>query len=442
MVSKALAAVGLQRIEASAEGSGSEGGYLVPAGTTISQILDYVHGSGDLWPLDMYKAGLPVNRDIAVSYATLNRCVTVISGAIAQLIAGGHLSVVDGNGRRRLSRRADRVLEVLRTSADGGSLQMSSFLEDAVADYLLDGNSIMSPTWTMDGRLEKLRRFSPWDADVTYTRAGEPVYRVTPADGMNRISENIAGLDIIHARWPRMLRYGNTRTTRVGFAMAPVVAMRPALDIGLQGDRYIRDWFNRGAQSNLHIDFPLLDNEKRHTEDQRTDLRKAIRQHSRTRSPLVTFGAKSTKIDDTPQDSQARELREYQVQEVGRYYGVPAPLLGVQVTEWGSGIEQLGKLFWRFGLQQHLFRFLSPLALRLLRSGDRFHVDTTDLLRGDAEGVRSMVMALQGDGQRPPVATLAELRHIAGLTVDPIGEYRAWEYGPAQKQAEVDPNSL
>ena len=40
-------------------------GYLVPAGTTWSPILNYVHGTGDPWLFDLYKAGLrsrPISR--------------------------------------------------------------------------------------------------------------------------------------------------------------------------------------------------------------------------------------------------------------------------------------------------------------------------------------------------------------------------------------------
>ena len=39
-----------------------------------------MHGPGDPWPFDLYKARLPVTHDIAVSCSTLNRCVTLISG--------------------------------------------------------------------------------------------------------------------------------------------------------------------------------------------------------------------------------------------------------------------------------------------------------------------------------------------------------------------------
>ena len=39
--------------------------------------------------------------------------------------------------------------------------------------------------------------------------------------------------------------------------MAPVVAMRPALSIGMHGDRYIQRWFQRGAQGKLHVDYDV-----------------------------------------------------------------------------------------------------------------------------------------------------------------------------------------
>ena len=105
LVRRTMEAVGLVRgemtslgLQASADGA-SSGGRYVPADTTWSQILDYASGAGDAWPLDFYRAGLPISRDVAVSYATLNRCVTLIAGTVAQLITGGTLRVVDQDGR-------------------------------------------------------------------------------------------------------------------------------------------------------------------------------------------------------------------------------------------------------------------------------------------------------------------------------------------------------
>ena len=102
---------------------------------------------------------------------------------------------------------------------------------------------------------------------------------------------------------------------------------------------------------------------------------------------------------------------------------MPAPLLGVNLTQWGEGIEQLAKLYYRFGARHHLDRLLAPFQSVLLRSGQRFRVDTTEFLRGDATSLQKTMISLRGDAQRPAVATREELRHIAGLPVDPTGEF-------------------
>ena len=431
IVRRTLEAAGLVRgevtslgLQASAEGAstGTNGGQWVPADTTWSQILDYASGAGDAWPLDLYRAGLPVSRDVAVSYATLNRCVTLIAGTVAQLVCGGSLRVVDRDGRRRSGRPAGRVLDLLSGSPDGGTTPASSFIEDLVADYCLDGNALLVPSVSGDGSLQRLRRMSPWDNDVTYAQSGEAVYRLTPVDGPPT-TEYHAARDVVHIRWPRLLRYGRTRSTREGFALAPVVALRPALDIGLQGDTYIREWFRRGAQSKLHVNFTTPPNTSQLNKAQRKELIDYVKKAVRSREPLVTVDGSTAPIQDTPQDRQAKDLREFQVQEVARVFGVPAPLLNVDITNWGSGIEQLAKLYFRFGARQHLDRVLAALQLRLLAPGDRFWVDTSDLLRGDAEAIGKLLMAMQGDAQRAPIATREELRHLAGLPRDVDGEF-------------------
>ena len=55
--------------------------------------------------------------------------------------------------------------------------------------------------------------------------------------------------------------------------MAPVVAMRPALSIGLYGDRYIQSWFQRGAQGKLHVDHAIPEGTQRPTPEQIGELR-------------------------------------------------------------------------------------------------------------------------------------------------------------------------
>ena len=402
------------------------GGYLVPASAGIGQILDYVSGSGGDWPFEIYSVGLPMSRDIAVTFATLNRAVTLISGAIGQLVATGGLYAVDRGGREAKSRRVMAVIERMGDSLDGGDSPALQTVEDMAADYCLDGNAISVPDWMRDGTLRRLTRMSAWASELIPTSDGGSVYRLQQAQGYGSGAEYEARRDVVHQRWPQLLRYGRSGSTRDGFALGPVVALRPALEIGVQGDRYIREWFGSGAKSKLHIDYGVSPTEGRSqilSPDQRKSLADEIGTLTTgTRKPLVTFGAKSSYLRDIPQDKEALALREFQVQEVLRVYGIPAPLANVDMTSWGSGIEQLARVWWRFGLAQHLDRFIEPLSHRLLPPGVRFRADPTDFLRGDWKDSTLLANAIRGDAQRAPVGSVIEVRRVLGLRPDVDGD--------------------
>ena len=72
-------------------------------------------------------------------------------------------------------------------------------------------------------------------------------------------------------------------------------------------------------------------------------------------------------------------------------------------------------MFFQTGLRSNLTRFLAPFELRLLKRRHKFAPDFADLFRGDSDSIGKMVMALQGDAQRPPIADGRELRRVAGL---------------------------
>lgn len=409
-----------------AENLDGSGVPLVPASITTAQLIDYANATGDDWAYQFYTAGLSYGygRTVAVSFATLNRCITLLSSMMAGLITREKLWVADRDGSRVTAPRIRAIMDVLRHSPDGNVTSGFGFIEDLCSDYLLDGNGLLLPRYaTATGRrLTGLTRFDPWSSTMqSNTESGVPVYQLFPIRGVADPTPRWeSARDVIHVRWPQVTRRSQNRT---GFAQPPVVALRPALEIGLRGDRYIRSWFARGAHPKLHIDVPRIQDEPPLPQDAKDDIVEYIRQGVTTRRPLITFGATSRSLNDTPQDREAGELREFQVQEVARFYGLPPPLLGVNVTQWGQGIEQLAKLAWSWGLQPHVNRVLAALAVKLLQPGEAFRVDPTAILRGDSEGVAKLVAALVGDAQRGPVATLEELRHLVGLPPEPEGEF-------------------
>lgn len=65
---------------------------------------------------------------------------------------------------------------------------------------------------------------------------------------------------------------------------------------------------------------------------------------------ITEEGMEAHPFSQTAQGSQHHEMRGHQVEEVARVFGVPRPLLMVDDTSWGSGIDVLGQMFVRYGL--------------------------------------------------------------------------------------------
>lgn len=66
---------------------------------------------------------------------------------------------------------------------------------------------------------------------------------------------------------------------------------------------------------------------------------------------ILEEGLKAETFSATAAESQHLETRRHQIEEVARAFGVPRPLLMMDDTSWGTGIEQLGIGFVRYGLQ-------------------------------------------------------------------------------------------
>ena len=409
-------------------------GWYVPAGITFSQLLDYVSGTGDYGVTSLYSITTPT-RETAMTYAAVFRCVTLVAGCIAQLVTGGGLRVVDQDGRTVRNNKAKHAVNAL-THLPDGELPAYQWVEDVAMDYLLDGNYVVVAQHSSS--MVRLQRCVPWQATaVRGHRSNQLMYEahpvMRPETKLFVLSDNVC-----HGRWGLSHRHGYSKSGREMFAAAPVILMRAPLKIGLQADQYISDFFvsgmTGGARSNVAIGF-----ENMLRPEQQEEIRDAVKAALVLNRPFV-FGGKPTytQLKDTPQDAEAEKLREFQVREAGRIWGVPAPLLGEQVTQWGAGIEQLAKLYFRFGNNQHLARFFAPLEARLLDPGHRFDVDDLTFLRGDYEAIAQLITALQGDEQRPPVAFVEEMRRLVGLSIDRIPPDERIKIAQAKAKAVAD----
>jgi HK97 family phage portal protein len=131
---------------------------------------------------------------------------------------------------------------------------------------------------------------------------------------------------------------------------------------------------------------------------------------------VVDRGLKYEALSLSPQETQLLETRKYGVEEICRWFGVPAVLVGASgATTWGSGIAEIVQGFHKFTLaplctqfQQALMRRLVPLHMR-----DKVSIEMKfDALLRSAPGERAEFYAKMAQNG---MMTRNEVRNLENL---------------------------
>lgn len=138
--------------------------------------------------------------------------------------------------------------------------------------------------------------------------------------------------------------------------------------------------------------------------------------NSAQRWMILEEGGKANKFGSTAQEAQHVENRNAQVEEIARLYGVPRPLLFMDDTSWGSGIEQLGIFFLQYTMLEHFTNWEQAVARTLLSERDleryqpKFNVRA--LMRGTLKDQAEFFAKALGAGGHAPWHTQNEVRDL------------------------------
>lgn len=137
-------------------------------------------------------------------------------------------------------------------------------------------------------------------------------------------------------------------------------------------------------------------------------------------TPILEEGLEYKPLGPNARDSQSHETRGRQLEEIGRVFGIPRPLLMIDETSWGSGIDALGQFFVRYGLNPWLEAW-QQAAERSFFSDDeadlyeiKFNVG--GLLRGSMKDQGEYFAKALGAGSSPAWMTPNEVRDILDQT--------------------------
>jgi HK97 family phage portal protein len=134
---------------------------------------------------------------------------------------------------------------------------------------------------------------------------------------------------------------------------------------------------------------------------------------------ILEEGMAAEKFAQTATDSQHIENRNHQIEEIARVFDVPRPLLMMDDTSWGSGIEQLGIFFLQYGLAPGFTIWEEAVMRDLLRGTekDRYYAKFNEraLLRGTTNDQSEFFAKALGSGGHDPWMTVDEVRDLSEL---------------------------
>ncbi|PWK65861.1 phage portal protein [Aminobacter sp. AP02] len=135
---------------------------------------------------------------------------------------------------------------------------------------------------------------------------------------------------------------------------------------------------------------------------------------------ILEEGMKAEPFSSTARDSQQIETRNHQIEEIARAFGVPRPLLMMDDTSWGSGIETLGLFFVRYSLAPWFVAWEQAVSRSLLTKDERkthkADFDERELLRGSIKDQAEFLTKALGAGGSRPWMTQNEARDYVGLS--------------------------
>lgn len=143
---------------------------------------------------------------------------------------------------------------------------------------------------------------------------------------------------------------------------------------------------------------------------------------------LLEEGAKANKWASSAKDAQQIESRDHQIEEVARAFGVPRPLLMMDDTSWGSGVEQLAIFFVQYSLAPWFTAWEQALARVLLADDElethQFKFNERALLRGTLKDQADFFAKALGAGGQSPWMNQNEVRELSDLprSNDPVAD--------------------
>jgi HK97 family phage portal protein len=364
-------------------------------------------------------AGVSVNEHSSLGLSSFWRANAIVSGTVGTLPMHTYRTLDDGS-------RA-RVASFLDNPGGPEGLTPFEWKETVVAHAFVHGNAFLAHVFNQGGGLIGLVPIHPLAVEVKREpdAIGGRIYNVTLEDGTRR---TFTMLDMTHV--PSLSMDGLRGLSMIGIA-------RNSLGTSIAGDRAAARHFGNGM-----LVSGLVTPEEDITQAEATEIMTGLAALQGTDNAgdirVINRRLKFTQWQQAAKDAQFLESRQFQVEEVARWTGVPPHLLmqTEKQTSWGTGVAEQNRGLARFTLLPWTTRLEQRLS-RLLASPRFVEFEYAGLEKPTPEEEIRLLLEQVNGG----LLTVNEARHIRNLPAVPGGDVlrvvRAADTSPPAAPVEV-----
>ena len=279
---------------------------------------------------------------------------------------------------------------------------------------LIHGNAYARIVRGVGSRVVALLPIDPQRVTVEQLVDGSLRYTVTPTGrGSGRTVDQA---DMFHLRG--ISTDGVTGLSRVKQAA-------DVIETAIQAQVAARNLFENGVIGGMALEHPgkMSAEGLQNLKDSITSLHSGASNAGRTM--ILEEGMKRSFSTVDADKLQLSEMKAGLVEDIARIFGIPRPLMMVDETSWGSGVEQLAILYVRFGLAPWFVAWEQAVERSLMTPGERrlyrADYDERELLRGTLKDQAEYFAKALGSGGHRPWMEANEVRELSGLGNHPDG---------------------
>jgi HK97 family phage portal protein len=315
------------------------------------------------------QAGVNVSHDSALTYASVWACVKVITEDIGQM--SWHVFKPTENGKKVYL--PNNPVNFLLLQQANPEMSAMTFRETLLAWALTWGNGYAEIVRDLGGRVSELWPIAPDRVNPDRTADGTLYYDIINRGGPNTV---LAAPDVFHLHG---LGYDGT----MGYSV--ISYARQSLGLGLAMERFGSKFFGNGARPSVVLEHPgqLGPTARKNITE---SFKLEVGGDNQLGMAVLEEGMKLNTFSVQPNDAQFLESRQFQIDEVCRWFRVTAQKVANLMRATFNNVEHLDIAHVKDTLVPWVTRLEQEADLKLFGSNRQnlfSRINVNSLLRGD-----------------------------------------------------------